>query len=127
MPFSELEPLPFTSVAIEAHAPVASGVYGILNAQGWVYVGEAEDIRAALLTHLQDLGESVMARAPTGFVFEVCDGAARPARQDRLVFEYEPPCNRQSSQQQRQLWKERIDAFDSDRLHSSTGLPRVRF
>jgi hypothetical protein len=30
-------------------------------------------------------------------VFEICDLASRPSRQDRLVFEYEPVCNRHAS------------------------------
>lgn len=100
MPFSELTSRPFTSGAVHMYAPIASGVYGISNARGWIYIGETEDIQAALLIHLQDSGTTLMQRVPTGFVFEVCDRAARPARQDRLVFEYEPTCNRQSSREQ---------------------------
>ncbi len=41
---------------------------------------------------------SLMKRQPTGFVFEVCDGARLSARQDRLVLEYEPFCNRHSAE-----------------------------
>jgi hypothetical protein len=96
MPFNEFIPAPFTARAIETHAPVASGVYGISNAREWIYIGETENIQGALFHHLQDLHASLMKRQPTGFVFEICDGARRPARQDRLVLEYEPVCNRQS-------------------------------
>ena len=78
------------------YAPVASGVYGISNAREWIYIGQADNIQDALLNHLQDLSTSLLERQPTGFVFELCDGARRPARQDRLVFEYEPVCNRHS-------------------------------
>ena len=97
MPFEQLIPLPFTSRAVRAHAPAASGVYGISNAREWIYIGQTENIQGALLDHLQDLHAALMKREPTGFVFEVCDGARRPARQDRLVFEYEPRFNRHSS------------------------------
>ena len=96
MPFEQLIPRPFTPGAIQMHAPVASGVYGISNAREWIYIGQADNIQDALLNHLQDLSTSLMERQPTGFVFELCDGARRPARQDRLVFEYEPVCNRHS-------------------------------
>jgi hypothetical protein len=94
MPFNQIIPRPFKSGSVQMYAPVASGVYGISNAREWIFIGEAEDIQGALLAHLQDASTSVMKRDPTGFVFEVCDHARRPARQDRLVFEYEPTCNR---------------------------------
>jgi hypothetical protein len=38
-----------------------------------------------------------MKREPSGFVFEVCTEARRPDRQDCLVLEYQPVCNRQAS------------------------------
>ena len=64
------------------------------NAREWIYIGETDNIRGALLAHLHDPAASVMQRQPTGFVFEVCEQSRRPARQDRLVLEYEPTCNR---------------------------------
>jgi hypothetical protein len=96
MPFDQFVPVPFTSKAVEKHAPAASGVYGISNAREWIYIGETDNIQGSLFRHLQDL-TSFMKRQPTGFVFEVCDGVHRSARQDRLVLEYEPVCNRLSS------------------------------
>lgn len=80
--------------AIQNYAPIASGVYAITNAQEWIFIGETDDIRCALMTHLQDGASSVMKRKPTGFVFEVCEQGMRASRVDRLVFEYEPRCNR---------------------------------
>lgn len=74
-------------------------MYGISNASEWIYIGEADNIPGALLDHLQELGTSFMKRQPAGFVFEVCDGARRSTRQDRLVLEYEPTCNRHSSRE----------------------------
>jgi hypothetical protein len=96
MPFEHLTPRPFASMAIQAFAPVASGVYGISNAREWLYIGETDDIRGALLTHLNEGGSPIMQSRPAGFVFEVCDRAQRPVRQDRLVFEYGPTCNRRA-------------------------------
>jgi hypothetical protein len=97
MPFEQMTPRPFTSNAVRIYAPAAAGVYGISNAREWIYIGVADNIQDALMTHLQDLHASVMKRNPTGFVFEVCEGTRRPTRQDRLVLEYEPTCNRQSA------------------------------
>src|SRR6266481_5510535 len=96
MPFSQLIPQVLTPVTVYAQAPTTSGVYGISNAREWIYIGETDNIRGALLAHLQDSFASVMQRQLTGFVFEVCDRVRRPARQDRLVQEYEPTCNRRS-------------------------------
>jgi hypothetical protein len=94
MPFDHLIPRPFAPVAIQAYAPMASGVYGISNALEWIYIGETDDIRGALLTHLSEYESPLMQSKPAGFVFEVCDRGRRSARQDRLVHEYGPTCNR---------------------------------
>jgi hypothetical protein len=97
MPFNQFLPRPFNTGSVVAFAPVVSGLYGLSNSHEWVYIGEADNIRSALLAHLGDNHTSLMKHEPTGFVFEVCDLARRPSRQDRLVFEYGPVCNRQSS------------------------------
>jgi len=94
MPFDQPTPRSLTPVSIRANAPIASGIYGISNAREWIYIGESDNIQGTLLNHLRQLDTSLMKRRPTGFVFEVCDRANRPVRQDRLVVEYEPTCNR---------------------------------
>ena len=96
MPFEHLTPRPFVPRAIQAYAPMTSGVYGISNALEWIYIGETDDIQGALLTHLSESESPLMKSQPAGFVFEVCDQARRPARQDHLVHEYGPTCNRRS-------------------------------
>jgi hypothetical protein len=96
MPFSQFTPRNFTPDAVHMYAPLTSGVYGISNAREWIYIGETDNIQSSLLTHLQDVNTSLMKREPTGFVFEICDQARRSSRQDRLVFEYGPACNRQA-------------------------------
>ncbi len=97
MPFNQLIPRPFTPGAVDMYAPYVSGVYGISNALEWIYIGETADIHGALLAHVHDRSTPLMKREPTGFVFEVCDQATRPGRQDRLVSEYAPTCNRHLS------------------------------
>lgn len=94
MPFDQPFPRSFTASSMREHAPTLSGVYGISNASEWIYIGESENIQAALLQHLQGLDAALLKRQPTRFVFEVCDQELRPNRQDRLVLEYEPICNR---------------------------------
>jgi hypothetical protein len=96
MPFEQPFPRSFTTSSVRMHAPALSGVYGISSALEWIFIGETDNIQETLLGHLRKLDTSLLERQPTGFVFEVCDRARRPARQGRLIFEYEPACNRQS-------------------------------
>ena len=97
MPFEQFTPRSFTPVSVRANAPAASGIYGISNAQEWIYIGESDNIQASLLHDLQKGSSALLKRSPTGFVFELCSAAQRRARQDRLILEYEPLCNRQLS------------------------------
>jgi hypothetical protein len=94
MPFNHPTPRPLQLAAINNFAPNLSGVYGLSNAREWIYIGETDNIRGALMEHLRDSGTQAMQMLPTGFVYEICDQARRPARQDRLVHEYGPACNR---------------------------------
>jgi hypothetical protein len=70
------------------------GVYGLSNAREWVFVGGTDDIRAALLGHLQEGNTTLKSRAPTGFTFEICHPGYQAARVSRLVAELSPVCNR---------------------------------
>jgi len=124
MPFERLIPRPLTPGAVRTYAPVDSGVYGISNAREWIYIGAADNIQRALEAHLVDFGSSLMRRAPTGFVFEVCKAALRPARQDRLVLEYAPTCNRPLSRSLRPCEGTNV-AIGSQWFLSRNGLPRV--
>jgi hypothetical protein len=83
----------FSSVSIRAHAPAASGVYGISNARRWIYIGETDNIRERLLEHLGESTTGIKAQVPTGFTYEACDWNLRTERHDRLVAEFKPICN----------------------------------
>ncbi len=86
MPYEQLTPRPLTKRGIQTYAPPVSGVYGISNAREWLHIGQADDIRDALVTYLKNSA----AKEPVGFVFEVCSETARLTRQHRLVVEYKP-------------------------------------
>jgi len=94
MPFEQFTPRSFTFVSVRANAPAASGIYGISNAQEWIYIGESDNIQASLMHDLQKGDSALQKRFPTGFVFELCHAGDRQSRQDRLITEYEPVCNR---------------------------------
>jgi hypothetical protein len=94
VPFDGCAPRPFNTKSVHTYVPCRSGVYGVSNAREWIYIGETDNLQRALAGHLQESDTTLMSRNPTGFVFEECDALARVKRQDRLVFEYEPYCNR---------------------------------
>jgi hypothetical protein len=94
MPFENQPARSFTAASIQKGAPAASGVYGISSAREWIFVGETDNILASLLDHLQESGTMLHGRRPTGFTYELCPYHSRLARQDRLVVELEPVCNR---------------------------------
>ena len=89
MPFDPALPRTFNAISIRAHAPMASGVYGLSNASSWLFIGETDNIQESLLEHLRAGSEQA-----TGFCFEMYAAGGRARRQDRLVQEYEPGGNR---------------------------------
>ena len=97
MPFERIVPRPLTRLGVEADASAASGVYGMSNANEWIYIGETDNIQQVRLEYLGNPSTSVMKKHPTGFVCELCEGTRRPERQNRLILEYEPTCHRQPS------------------------------
>ena len=97
MPFEPFYPRKFSSASIAMYAPSQPGVYGLSNSRQWVYIGEADNIRAALLKQLEQRDSSILRMNPTGFVFEICKAGARSGRQDQLIQEYAPVCNFESA------------------------------
>jgi hypothetical protein len=94
MPFAEFAARSFSVVSIQNNAPESSGVYGLCNAREWLFIGEGGNIRANLLEHLKEVGTVLRTQNPTGFSFELCSPGERIRRQDTLVRELEPRCNR---------------------------------
>ncbi len=93
MPFEGYGGFSFTPVSVSRNAPTAPGVYGLSNANEWVYVGVSHNIQAALMSHLRESGTLLKSREPKGFTFEICDPSHCSARQFRLVEELNPICN----------------------------------
>jgi hypothetical protein len=91
MPFEQGAPSSFTAISIQNNAPDASGVYGLSNSREWILVGEANNIRAALMEHLRDANSSkAAAHRPTGFSYEISAPGQRLARKNVLVRELTP-------------------------------------
>lgn len=98
MAFTETTDFAFTEEGILKYAPRSSGVYGIRNSSRWVYVGEAEDMEARLLSHVRresDQGYCIFNNSATRYTFERVPGEyARKARERALIAELRPVCNR---------------------------------
>jgi hypothetical protein len=78
--------------SIVQNAPPTSGVYGLFNIF-WIYVGEANNIRARLLEHLEEDHHACFGRyRPSGFAFESIAPELREYRRSALVAELEPLC-----------------------------------
>ena len=90
MPFNRFVPHAFSLVSVQRNAPGLPGVYGLSNAREWLLVEETDNIKAALLGHLQETHTALLEREPTGFTFELCVSCNRAARQERLTQEYQP-------------------------------------
>ena len=94
MSFVECAARSFTAVSIQKNAPDSSGVYGLSNGCEWIFIGETSNIRARLMEHLNEIDTVLARRGPTGFTYEVCLPDERITRQDALVRQFEPFCNR---------------------------------
>jgi len=90
MPFARHSGYSFTAASIRQYAPSWGGIYGLSNAQAWIYIGAVDDIRAALLHHLNERNATSDFRSVTGFIFELCDPAERSQRCRRLIEEFHP-------------------------------------
>ena len=98
MPFNYHGNRSFTAVSIENNAPAASGVYGLADAGGWIYIGTAANIKAELRKHLERPSPFLKSHRPTGFTFEFCAEEHRAERQSQLVEELRPIANREAGQ-----------------------------
>jgi len=97
MPFGSSITSGFTEQGIAQVAPGTSGVYGIFNKSQCVYVGDGEDVEASLYSHLRGgSSESYWIRSqnPTYFKLEACEETARLEREQELIAELDPVCNR---------------------------------
>jgi hypothetical protein len=75
--------------SILLNAPEESGIYGLFSAL-WIFVGEADNIRAQLLEHLSEDDPSMRRYQPSGFAFEVVSPKERHQRMGLALRETDP-------------------------------------
>jgi len=90
MPFEQGAPMAFTAISVQNNAPNLSGVYGLSNSEEWIFVGEANNIRNALLEHLREVNGMPAARKPRGFSYELSPAVQRVERRNQLARELTP-------------------------------------
>ena len=90
MPFARHSAYSFSKISVQKNAPPSGGIYGLSNAQGWIYIHAADNIQAALLNHLGHIDPLADFRGATGFTFELCEAGQRADRCNRLIEELNP-------------------------------------
>jgi len=99
MPFAETRysRYLFQRECILKNAPESSGVYGLFNAF-WIYIGEADNLRARILEHLDGDDPCIVRFQPSGFAFELASPNERRRRHEQLIKELQPLCNTSHSE-----------------------------
>jgi excinuclease UvrABC nuclease subunit len=93
MPWKGSAACAYDEVSILRNAPTDSGVYVILSAGRWLYVGESGSIRGSLLLQFSGVNPRIMANDPTHFMYELVPDADRAARRRELIFESQLLCH----------------------------------
>ena len=79
----------FTRDSILFNVPEGSGIYGLYSAL-WIYVGEADNLRARLLQHLSENDPGMRTYQPTCFAFELVSPQERRERMEHAIRKLEP-------------------------------------
>jgi len=93
MPFAQQTPRAFNRVNIEVIRMGQLGVYGLFKEGVWVYVGKG-DIRKRLLDHLNGDNPCIVGARPTYWVDEICVDPVMSSREQQLILECNPSCNK---------------------------------
>jgi hypothetical protein len=80
----------FTRESILANAPPSSGVYGLVNFDRQIFIGESDNIREALLRHENETDFKSERLKPTGFTFELCGAQSRKLWAAELIARFQP-------------------------------------
>jgi len=95
MPFEDCVAKVYSVASVWQNAPPASGIFGLSNARGWLYVGETDDIRGSLLELLENRESAALSSGATGFSYELRGPGDRAQRHDQLTHELKPAHARQ--------------------------------
>jgi hypothetical protein len=77
--------------SINHYAPEAPGIYGLYKAL-WIYIGQANNLRAQMLGHLYGENPCIAHYQPSGFTFELVSPEDHRRRLEELIRQLEPLC-----------------------------------
>ena len=83
MPWHEATSIPFTHIDIVAYMPSESGVYGIVEGDCCIFVGESWNLKARLL----ELAAALSDISHLTITYELCKDEDRIERKNTLVAE----------------------------------------
>jgi excinuclease UvrABC nuclease subunit len=95
MPFPMQGLHPFSEENIVLLAPDEPGVYGIFNADKWIYVGQAQDVKQRLLQDVRkesDQSACIFENEPTHWIAVARSAGDLDAAEKDLIKEYKPVC-----------------------------------
>ena len=84
--------VPWNQASIN-HVPAISGVYAIWRPGTWVFIGETNDLRHALMEHFGGDNACITQSRPTTFGYEAHPEGSRVERQHELIAELRPTCD----------------------------------
>ena len=87
----------FTRRSILAIAPPSSGVYGLVNADRQIFIGDSDNIRGALLRHESETDFKSLRLKPTGFMFELCGAESRRLWAAELIARFPPVLQKEAA------------------------------
>lgn len=86
MPWRQPKSIPFTRIDIVSTVPAHAGVYGIMDANSCVFVGESWNLRARLL----ELANALSEAHDLSIVYEICGDDERFSRKAAILAELIP-------------------------------------
>ena len=92
MPWKNSERWSFTMADIADRAPTESGVYYVGGPDGYLFIGESANVRAALLDQVTGHNPFMLFK-PLWFGFELCPAESRVKRRNEMLTECSPLCN----------------------------------
>ena len=81
---------PFESAVVERLVPADSGIFGLHTRRQQLFIGEAANLREALLMHRREAAKLFGGRQPSYFSFELCETPLRASRAQGLIAHYHP-------------------------------------
>jgi excinuclease UvrABC nuclease subunit len=80
----------FAQLSIVLHAPARPGIYLLRTSARCIFIGETENIRKSLLSHLRGDNPWITVWAPSRFSFAVCPNGSKTELRNELLERLQP-------------------------------------